>query len=303
MDVVVGHIAGQRQRHRDRILVGLEDIGRRLDVIGGDRKALGQVFQRGGDRFPAAEVARHAGKADLGIGNRDLAVLQFRDLIDQQQRRGIVEARRRAARQAASGRRPRRRRAPARAASSSLPLLAGSGALPPSVTLATSRSADQTNGLASGTRRVSSLTSRTPGTASDRGHRAAAAIFGERIGGKRDVAAERPRSASCRARCPSAPRRSGRRDRLPGGRCWSRPRWPKGRPGGSTPGHHLLLHLKSPCIRCPSEHDPGVWRTRESNATPTLMRAPGAVKSRTDENKPLRGCQTGNPARRRVRAD
>ena len=55
---------------------------------------------------------------------------------------------------------------PARAASISLPLLAGSGELPPSVTRTTSRSADQTNGLASGTRRVSSLTSRTPGTAS-----------------------------------------------------------------------------------------------------------------------------------------
>ena len=54
----------------------------------------------------------------------------------------------------------------ARAASSSLPLMAGSGVLPPSVTRTTSRSADQTNGRASGTRRLSSLTSRTPGTAS-----------------------------------------------------------------------------------------------------------------------------------------
>ena len=98
MDVVVGHIAGQRQRHRDRILVGLEDVGRRLDLVGGDRKTLGKIFQRRRDRFPAAEVARHAGKADLGVRNRDLAVLQFADLIEQQQR-GIVETRRRAARQ------------------------------------------------------------------------------------------------------------------------------------------------------------------------------------------------------------
>ena len=98
MDVVVGHIAGQCQRQRHRILVGLEDIGRRLDVIGGDRKALGQIFQRGGDGFAAAEVARHAGQADLGVRDRDLAVLQFADLIEQQ-KRGIVETRRRAARQ------------------------------------------------------------------------------------------------------------------------------------------------------------------------------------------------------------
>ena len=98
MDVIVGHIAGQRHRDRDRVLVGLEDIGRRLDLVGGHRKALREIFQRCRDRFPAAEVARHAGQADLGIGNRDLAVLQFADLIEQQQR-GIVETRRRAPRQ------------------------------------------------------------------------------------------------------------------------------------------------------------------------------------------------------------
>ena len=54
----------------------------------------------------------------------------------------------------------------ARAASINRPLLAGRGELPDSVTRRTSRSADQTNGLASGTSRVSSLTNRTPGTAS-----------------------------------------------------------------------------------------------------------------------------------------
>ena len=77
----------------------------------------------------------------------------------------------------------------ARAASSSLPLLAGSGELPDSVTRTTSRSADQTNGLASGTRRVSSLTSRTPGTASTDATALGAAVFRERIRRKRHVAA------------------------------------------------------------------------------------------------------------------
>ena len=98
VDVVVGHIAGQGHRHRDRILVGLEDIGRRLDLVCGDGIALGQIFQRGGDGFPAAEFARHAGDAHPGVGDRDLAVLQLSDLIEQQQR-GAVETRRRAARQ------------------------------------------------------------------------------------------------------------------------------------------------------------------------------------------------------------
>ena len=56
--------------------------------------------------------------------------------------------------------------------------------LPDSVTRTTSRSADQTNGLASGTRRVSSLTSRTPGHGFDRRHRAPAAVFGKRIRAK-----------------------------------------------------------------------------------------------------------------------
>ena len=98
VDVVVRHVAGQRQRHRDRILVGLEDVRRRLDLVGRDRKALRQIFQCGGDGFPAAELARHAGQADLGVRQRDLAVLQLAYLVEQQQR-GIVETRRRTARQ------------------------------------------------------------------------------------------------------------------------------------------------------------------------------------------------------------
>ena len=98
MDIVVGRVAGQRQRHRDRVLVGLEDVRRRLDLVGRDRKAFGQIFQRGGDGFPAAELARHAGQADVGVRQRDLAVLQLADLVEQQQH-GIVETRRRPARQ------------------------------------------------------------------------------------------------------------------------------------------------------------------------------------------------------------
>ena len=83
VDVVVRHVTGQRQRHRDRILVGLEDVRRRLDLVGRDRKALGQIFQRGGDGFPAAEFARHAGQADPGVRQRDLAVLQLANLVEQ----------------------------------------------------------------------------------------------------------------------------------------------------------------------------------------------------------------------------
>ena len=68
-------------------------------------------------------------------------------------------------------------------------MLDGSGALPDSVTLTTSRSAAQTNGLASGTRRLSSLTSRTPGTVSTAATALQPAVLGERFGGESDVAA------------------------------------------------------------------------------------------------------------------
>ena len=98
MDAVVGHVARERQRHCDRILVGLKDIRRRLDLVDGNRKALGEILHRGRDGFPAAEIARHAGEADHVVRNRDLALLQLADLVDQEQRR-TVKTRRRAARQ------------------------------------------------------------------------------------------------------------------------------------------------------------------------------------------------------------
>ena len=68
-------------------------------VVGGDRKAFGQVLQRSRNRFAAAEIARHAGQIDLGVCYRDLAVLQLADLVEQQHR-GRLETRRRAAGQA-----------------------------------------------------------------------------------------------------------------------------------------------------------------------------------------------------------
>ena len=98
MDVVVGNIPLQRHRQRHRIFVGLEDVRRRLDVVRSDRKPLGKIFQRRCDRLAASEIARHAGKADLIVGNRDLAHFQPAYLIDQQQRGGI-ETRRCTARQ------------------------------------------------------------------------------------------------------------------------------------------------------------------------------------------------------------
>ena len=59
-------------------------------------KPSGRLLSAAGDGLAAAEFACHAGQTDLAIGKRDLAVLQFPDLIDQQRRRRI-EMRRRAA--------------------------------------------------------------------------------------------------------------------------------------------------------------------------------------------------------------
>src|SRR6202165_2576283 len=141
-------------------------------------------------------------------------------------------------------------RAP-RAASSNLPLLAGNGALPPRVTLTTSRSADQTHGLASGTSRVSSLTSRTPGTASTEAtalrrpssEKASAANVTSRpataillLSSTVSLSADVERAA-----------RSGSRRAVVGPAAIAHKTT-----NGITPGHHLLLHLKSPCIRYPA---------------------------------------------------
>src|ERR1700688_3790282 len=154
------------------------------------------------------------------------------------------------------------------AASTSLPLLAGSGASPPSVTLTTSRSADQTNGLASGTRRVSSLTCRPPGTAST----AATAL--RRPSSENASAAKvtsRPATAilvlSSTVSLSADVERAARSDSS--GAVLVQAAIAQRTTSGITPGHHLLLHLKSPCIR-----------------------GPAGLEQR--ENKPLRGCQTGN---------
>src|SRR6202022_3580173 len=88
-----------------------------------------------------------------------------------------------------------------------------------------SRSADHTNGLASGTRRVSSLTSRTPGTASTE-----------------PTALCRPSSEKA-----SAPRVTSASN----GAVLVQAAKAQRRTKGITPGHHLLLHLKSPRIRYP----------------------------------------------------
>src|ERR1700716_3988323 len=156
----------------------------------------------------------------------------------------------------------------ARAASSSLPLMAGSGVLPPSVTLATSRSADQTKGRASGTRRVSSLTSRTPGTASTEA-RALRRPSSENASAARLTS--RPETSilvlSSTVSLRAAALRLARLDSS--GAVLIQAARAQRTTSGIRPGHHLLLHLKSPCIRRPA-----VWEQRE--------------------NKPLRGCQTRN---------
>src|SRR4029077_12196977 len=85
------------ERACNGILVSLKDIGRRLDVVGGDLESIRQALQRGSDGLAAAEVARHAGQRHIAVRDRQLAVLELADLIDQEQR-GSVETGRRAAR-------------------------------------------------------------------------------------------------------------------------------------------------------------------------------------------------------------
>src|SRR3569833_2472725 len=63
-------------------------------------------------------------------------------------------------------------------------------------------------------------------------------------------------------------------------------------PSGITPGHHLLLHLKSPCIRCPTGPCRPVSKAR--NCCGTRATSFGERKAKERENKPLEGCQTGN---------
>ena len=99
MDGIVRHIAGQGQRHADRVLVGLEHVRRRGHLVAGDGEALGQVTQRRRDRLAPAQIARHAGQAHGLVGQGDLAFLEAGHLLDQHLNGGI-EALRRAARKA-----------------------------------------------------------------------------------------------------------------------------------------------------------------------------------------------------------
>src|SRR3954453_1731903 len=140
----------------------------------------------------------------------------------------------------------------ARAASSNLPLMAGSGVLPPSVTRTTSRSADQTNGFASGTSRLSSLTNRTPATAST----AATAL---RRPSSENASAEnvtsRPATAifvlSRTLSFSPAVVRAASSDSS--GAVLVQAAKAQTMTRGIVPGHHLLLHLEKPRIRHPGK--------------------------------------------------
>src|SRR4051794_20830212 len=133
--------------------------------------------------------------------------------------------------------------------------MAGNGVEPPSVTRTTSRSADQTKGFASGTRRVSSLTSRTPGTAST----AATAL---RRPSSENASAEnvtsRPATAifvlSRTVSFSAAVARWTRSDSS--GVVLVQAANAQRMTRGIVPGHHLLLHLKNPCIRHPAGQKP-----------------------------------------------
>src|SRR6266702_573913 len=143
----------------------------------------------------------------------------------------------------------------ARAASSNLSLLEGNGEEPPSVTRTTSRSADHTNGLASGTRRVWSSTSRTPGTASTD---ATALTRPSSENASAANVTSRPstlirllsRTVSLSAAFERAARSAST------GAVEDQAAITQKMTSGMTPGHHLLLHLKSPCIRGPAAPEP-----------------------------------------------
>src|SRR6185437_3209767 len=137
-------------------------------------------------------------------------------------------------------------------ASSNLALLAGSGALPESVTRVTSRSAAHTKGFASGTKRVSSLTNRTPDTA----WTAASAFL--RPSSENASAA----SVTSRPSTPilvlsrttffsAAPLRAARSASR--GSVLVQAAMAQKATRGITPGHHLRLQLNKPCIRYPAQ--------------------------------------------------
>src|SRR5690242_600352 len=145
------------------------------------------------------------------------------------------------------------------AASTSLPLTEGSGALPDSVTRTTSRSADQTKGLASGTRRVSSLTRRTPGTASTA---ASAARLPSMENASAATLTSRPatetRFLSSTASLTAALDRAA--ISASSGSVLVQAAKPQRISSAIAPSHHWLLHLNSSRIRIPA-----VWENREKS--------------------------------------
>src|SRR5262249_11027387 len=164
---------------------------------------------------------------------------------------------------------------PAFATSSSRPLTCGNGALPASVTRTTSRSADQTNGLASGMRRVSSLTRRTPGTV-------ATAINAPLRPSEENASAEkvtsRPatvtRFLSSTASLTAAFDRAARS--ASSGSVLVQAAKAQKTTSKIAPGHHLLLHPRGPCIRVPvafeSREKSNPWQAVKPQATAAVRR-------------------------------
>ena len=189
-------------------------------------------------------------KADLGVGQRDLAVLQLADLIEQQQRGG-VETRRRAARQihlvghfdaAKTGARGLQQAGPCSPAAGELPPQRHPGDIPLG-------RPDERLGLGNETGLVVDQPHARHGL--HRRHRAAPAVLREGLGRKGDVAAGNRDPPSCRDGILERGIERAARSASSGGVLVQAAKAQK-MTNGITPGHHLLLHLKSPCIRVPA---------------------------------------------------
>src|SRR5204862_29738 len=132
--------------------------------------------------------------------------------------------------------------------------------LPDSGTRRTSRSADQTNGVGSGTSLVSSLTNRTPGTVSTE-VTALCRPFSENASAASVTSrpATEIRRLSRMVSLSAAVERCARS--ASSGSVLVQAAIAQKMTKGMTPGHHLPLHLKSPCIRVPA----GVWTGEKTN--------------------------------------
>src|SRR5262249_32066684 len=161
------------------------------------------------------------------------------------------------------------------AASSSLPLTEGNGALPASVTRTTSRSADHTKGFASGMRRVSSSTRRTPGTVSTA---ASAALRPSGENASAEKVTSRPatvtRFLSSTASLTAAFDRAARS--ASSGSVLVQAAKAQKTTSKIAPGHHLLLHPRGPCIRVPvafeSREKSNPWQAVKPQATAAVRR-------------------------------